>query len=400
MASVRIERDRLSHSDLIIDAVYEGGRAGNAGDDPLSPLLGVSNQGGFRHLGKREKPTLLVITSSMSEPDWPDHLDLETGLFTYFGDNRSPGRELHGTPRWGNLMLRDLFARTHGGPKQRLEVPPILVFTNAATYRDVRFRGLAVPSAAGMPATEDLVAVWRSARGERFQNYKATFTLLATSKIRRAWLNDIQARNTFSSHAPAEWIEWVNGGPPQPLRSIPTVRHRTKLEQLPETESDRRMLRAIYERFKEDPYEFEECAAQIAEMLLPSIVDRDLTRRSRDGGRDAIGSYRIGSDVNGIKVDFALEAKCHQPNSAVGVKEMSRLISRLRYRQFGVLVTTSYVHSQAYEEVLEDQHPVLIISARDIIRILKNAGMRDVNDTERWLDARFSAPAKRKSNLP
>jgi hypothetical protein len=33
-----------------------------------------------------------------------------------------------------------------------------------------------------------------------------------------------------------------------------------------------------------------------------------------------------------------------------GVREMSRLISRLRHRQFGVLVTTSYVDNQAYRE--------------------------------------------------
>jgi hypothetical protein len=25
------------------------------------------------------------------EPDWPDEVDLCTGAFTYFGDNRSPG---------------------------------------------------------------------------------------------------------------------------------------------------------------------------------------------------------------------------------------------------------------------------------------------------------------------
>src|SRR5262245_6917852 len=92
MTSVRFTRDSLSNSDLLLDAIYEGGRAGNAGDDPLGPLLGVSNQGGFRHLGKKERPELLAITTSMNEPDWPDHLDLETGLFTYFGDNRRPGR--------------------------------------------------------------------------------------------------------------------------------------------------------------------------------------------------------------------------------------------------------------------------------------------------------------------
>jgi len=395
MTSVRIPREELRQSDLTIDAIYEGGRVGNAGDDPLGPLLGVSNQGGFRHLGRRERPSLLVITSSMNEPDWPDHLDLETGLFTYYGDNRRPGRDLHGTPRWGNQMLRDLFARAHGDRSQRADVAPVLVFRTAGTYRDVRFLGLAVPGASGMPATEDLVAIWRSARGERFQNYRAIFTILDCGHISRGWLDDIRSGRANSVNAPKEWSEWIEGGQPAPLRSSPSLRYRTKTDQLPESEPDRRILKAIYERFKSDPYEFEECAVQLAEMLLPSIVDRDLTRRSRDGGRDAVGWYRVGSDTNGIKVEFALEAKCYLPTSSVGIKETSRLISRLRHRQFGILVTTSYVHAQAYQEILEDQHPILIVSGRDIATILKNAGIRDEQSAINWMAAQFSNPAPR-----
>ena len=63
---------------------------------------------------------------------------------------------------------------------------------------------------------------------------------------------------------------------------------------------------------------------------------------------------------------------------------MSRLISRIRYRQFGIMVTTSYVHKQAYEEVIEDQHPILIISASDIARILRQNSIMSV-DVEDWL---------------
>jgi hypothetical protein len=36
-------------ADLLVDAVYQGGRNGNASDDPLPHLVGVSNQGGFRY---------------------------------------------------------------------------------------------------------------------------------------------------------------------------------------------------------------------------------------------------------------------------------------------------------------------------------------------------------------
>ena len=72
-------------ADLVVDAVYEGGRSGNAGDDPLPRLIGVSNQGGFRYLGNVDAPQLIVLTSSFNDPDWPDHVDRETGIVTYFG---------------------------------------------------------------------------------------------------------------------------------------------------------------------------------------------------------------------------------------------------------------------------------------------------------------------------
>lgn len=395
MAVVRIPREALTESDLILDAVYEGRRAGNAGDDPLGPLLGVSNQGGFRHLGRRERPHLLVITSSMTEPDWPDFLDLETGLFTYYGDNRKPGLDLHGTPRWGNEMLRDLFRRSHAIPPERTDTPPILVFRTAGTYRDVRFLGLAVPGAPGLPGTQDLVAIWRHSDGQRFQNYRAIFTILNVGSISRAWIRDIRKGTPVTDNAPKEWLAWIRTGQAVPLKSAPTVSHRSKEQQLPEYADDKRMLATIYRLFQQRPHEFEACAATLAEMLLPGIVSVDLTRMSRDGGRDAIGRYRIGSDIAAIEVDFALEAKLYGPEGSVGVRDTNRLISRLRYRQFGILVTTSYVNAQAYKEIQEDEHPVLIISGSDIVATLKQAGMRDHAAVEDWIIARFSNPAKR-----
>jgi hypothetical protein len=45
-------------------------------------------------------------------------------------------------------------------------------------------------------------------------------------------------------------------------------------------------------------------------------------------------------------------------------------LSRIRHRQFGVLVTTSAIARQAYEEVRQDRHPIIFISGRDISEIL------------------------------
>ena len=389
MSLARLTFTELPATDLVVDAVYEGGRAGNSSDDPLSRLLGVSNQGGFRHLGRKEKPHLLVITTSMNEPDWPDSLDVETGVFSYYGDNRVPGLELHATPRWGNAMLRDLFARAHGGSAGRREVPPVLVFRKADKYRDVRFLGLAIPGGVGMSSTQDLVAIWRHASGERFQNYRAMFTILDAPTLSRAWLSDIRGGNPHSDNAPSAWRVWADGGQPQALRSEPIVTHRTKIEQLPRDGAGVRMLAMVHAHFSKRPHDFEHCAARLAEMLLPNIVTIDVTRPSRDGGRDAVGRYRVGADRTSIEVDFALEAKCYAADASVGVKETARLISRLRHRQFGILVTTSYVNMQAYKEIQEDRHPVLIVSGIDIVEILKRTGIRDDSAVAAWLASTF-----------
>lgn len=75
--------------------------------------------------------------------------------------------------------------------------------------------------------------------------------------------------------------------------------------------------------------------------------------------------------------------------NAVGVKEISRLIARLRPRNFGVFVTTSYFGSQVYDEVRSDQHPIALICARDVVEALREKGYGDVAAVQAWLDNRF-----------
>ena len=84
-----------------------------------------------------------------------------------------------------------------------------------------------------------------------------------------------------------------------------------------------------------------------------------------------------------------MEAKCYDFSNGVGVRETSRLISRLRYRQFGVIVTTSYLSEQAYKEIIEDNHPILVISAIDIANILISAGYATVDTVREWLKSNY-----------
>ena len=91
-----------------------------------------------------------------------------------------------------------------------------------------------------------------------------------------------------------------------------------------------------------------------------------------------------------IQVTFALEAKCFKPGrTGVGTEHTSRLISRLRHRQFGVFVTTSYVSEQAYREIVEDGHPILIIAGVDIVHLLYRNGFTNSTSVKEWLECTF-----------
>lgn len=371
--------------DLVVDRVYQGGRAGNAGDDRISKLVGTSNQGGFRYLGTLDSLKLVVLVSSFSDPNWPDQVELETGLLTYFGDNKKPGCQLLETKRFGNQILDQLFAMAHGSDSQRRCVPPILVFASTGTYRDTKFVGLAVPGATGLTSNEDLVAVWRSTCGQRFQNYRAVFTLLNTPIVSRRWINEIKVGNPHTGAAPHAWSDWIQRKHYNALAVKPTIAWRTKAEQLPQTDKERGIIVAIHSEFRTHATDFEYCAVELVRMMDDRFGEMVVTRPTRDGGRDAVGTYRIAKGPAAVTVDFALEAKCYAIDNPVGVSETSRLISRLRHRQFGILVTTSYVSEQAYREIVEDEHPIGILAAVDIARLLINKGYGEQAALSIWL---------------
>ena len=75
----------------------------------------------------------------MNDPDWPDSIDRDTGVFTYYGDNKKAGGNLINTGRDGNRILENVFAAARSGRDGRAKVPPILLFAKAGSYRDVIF---------------------------------------------------------------------------------------------------------------------------------------------------------------------------------------------------------------------------------------------------------------------
>jgi hypothetical protein len=377
--AIRVPFHQLANADLTVGAIYEGGTSGTAADDPMARLLPCGNQGGFRIRGSRSHHSyrMALLYTSGSDPDWPDSLDVETGVFTYFGDNKSPGRELHDSRRGGNELLRFTFACLHGVPPSRETVPPFFIFRKAqpGSGRDVEFLGLAVPGAADVSPLDDLVAVWRTKNRERFQNYQAVFTVLDVGNVPRSWVAELTAGVALGASVPGPFRAWVENGTYAPLEAPRTLDYRTPAEQTPTDLGDVDLIDAVYRHFRPDPFRFEACAIELWKMLAKESVTVTATRRTRDSGRDAFGTYSLGPAGDRIHLDFSLEAKCYAPRNGCGVKETSRLISRLRHRQFGVFVTTSYVGPDPYKEIRQDGHPVVIIAGRDICEVLKQHGM-------------------------
>jgi len=391
----KISFSNLKDTDFYVDAVYSGGTEKNLSSEVLSKLMHVGNSGGFRKCkktvnGKKINSSAYVcIYTTGEEIEWRDEVDRTLGRFTYWGDNRTPGRALTQTSLGGNAFLQEAFSYLNHG--LRKQIAPIFVFQKYCG-RDVIFLGLAVPGDRRINPQDSLVAVWAQNNNGRYQNYKAIFTILDIPQIDRRWLNDLEYGDGYNSrYAPKVWKEWVDKGKYKPLITEKNpIQYRKANEQIPPFGSrEYEMLQYIIDYFK-DPYEFELCACKIAQIMDSNIINLDPTRRVRDGGRDAIGIYRVGSLANGIEIEFALEAKKYKMDHSVGVKETSRLISRIKNRQFGILVTTSFIADQAYKEIIEDGHPIILISGKDIINILYSAGINNIDILKEWLDANYS----------
>jgi hypothetical protein len=380
----------LGEADLIIDAVYEGGNFKDVRADPISKILpGSGNQGGFRIAGKFQAPKFITLYTSGEDKDWPDTLNLNTGQFVYFGDNKTPGHELHDTSKGGNELLRIVFEYLH--TSQRQKIAPFFIFKKYPTNlsaRSVQFKGLAVPGFPGVASTEDLVAIWKTTNGQRFQNYRSIFTVLDIPVIGRKWINDLEDQKFASDTAPQPWIRWRNNGNYEPLTSQPTTIIRSLEQQVPDTPLKKQILKTVWKYFEYTPIAFEAFSARIFQMYDQRVIIDEITRGTIDGGRDAIGRYVLGLNDDPVYAEFSLEAKCYRPSfdgisaNTVGVKEVSRLISRIRHRQFGVLVTTSLVARQAYEEVRTDRHPIIFICGKDIAEILIANGYNTVELVE------------------
>lgn len=210
--------ENLADSKLIVDAIYKGGATSDFGAEPLHhifPKCGIS--GGFRKVRRVDDSTKMayvVLYTTLNEPEWPDSIDNSTGVFKYYGDNRTAGRALTDTNAGGNRLLENVFSILNSnGPYD--DIPPFFIFRNVGIGRDMQFLGVAAPGTCCMSPEHELIALWKTINGSRFQNYEAYFTVLDTGEepITRTWLEKLINDHASSiAYAPAAWRSFINSG--------------------------------------------------------------------------------------------------------------------------------------------------------------------------------------------
>lgn len=59
-----------------------------------------------------------------------------------------------------------------------------------------------MPGAPQVERTDDLVAIWRTTGSERFQNYRAIFSVLNVPTVSRQWINQLLAGEPLGANYP------------------------------------------------------------------------------------------------------------------------------------------------------------------------------------------------------
>lgn len=209
MSDEEVAFEGLTGCDLVPGWIYRGGIKGHQGDDPLHPLLGVGNAGGFRAWGQGGT-RYAALYSTGSEKEWPDHFMDGGDRFVYYGDQRKPGLAALDTPRGGNRLLRRVFEQAASDRvEDRGAIPPLFLFTKAGLGRDVEFHGLAVPAFRGRGEGKGLIEAARDFGDGPVSNYEACFDVIRPVVIERAWIDDLRAGRPLSVHGPAEWFKWI-----------------------------------------------------------------------------------------------------------------------------------------------------------------------------------------------
>lgn len=205
-----VQKIDVRESDLWMNAVYEGGPS--LADEPIHLILGTQNMKGIRPKRRVDgKTAFIALHSTADEIEWPDLLDQSTGIYTYYGDNRTVGNGLFSSD--GNKAIERIFSSDFDTQEGRLTIPPFFIFSAVDGFaaRSVQFKGLAVPGCSGPQEDWCVSKFFRSTTG-KFHNFQFKLTILAERSISKKWINDLINGEITSPNCPDWYQEWIEFG--------------------------------------------------------------------------------------------------------------------------------------------------------------------------------------------
>jgi HJR/Mrr/RecB family endonuclease len=336
--------------------------------------LGVKNSGGVRPRRAEDgRLAFLVLVSShvsvATYNPWDDVIDPLQGRIWYWGDAK--GHPTKTRDDWdGNRYLQHIWLAVN--EERWTDVPPILHFSKLQKGY-VKFNGVAVLT--------ELKDSWMEERGMRVRNYRAGLDVLPIQRVPLSWL---ESRVAGLEHdIPSEWRRYATTGDHGRL-VVYAKRIRTKEEQLPDATSAASAVLA--ELAQLDPFHFERLVVKAFQSTEISHAIEG-TRKTRDGGFDFFGSFRLPPPLS-YTIPLKGEVKRYElDGSGVGPKDVARLVARLQRGEHGVFVTTSYFTKQAQEEVHADGYPVELIAGGRFTGLLQQIGAtRKGQLRPEWLD--------------
>jgi hypothetical protein len=326
---------------------------------------------------------------------WHDEFDLDHGHVRYYGDHK-PG--VLGVPgaTLGNKLLLEAFELHSGNDRSlRLAAPPLLLFRS----RTVHVGGRAVVKGhvefCGAALIERLeYVVQRDAKtGSSFPNIVLDLAVVdlasAGDMLDMRWIDDRRDASLSASdalrHAPASWKHWVDQGRsaiPRVRRRVMSSRVKGRGDQTPSSNTpDAALLAEIYEFFEGRKHSFELLAARVAANALGDHggVYREgwLSRAGGDGGLDFVARLDVGSAASNTPLVILGQAKCVAPTSSISPDEVARVVARLRRGWIGVFVTTGVFSRQAQVEVIDDEYPIVLIPAAELVEHVRRIAARD-----------------------
>jgi hypothetical protein len=361
------------------------GRATSPDDEFLAwinlPGSGMRNMGGIRplkflHLDERTPAAIVLVTNersagSASNP-WENLVDIPHGRIVYWGDAKfDPRRTVDQFP--GNLALKRAYDAVLDS--RMPFVPPILHFSRRETGV-LRFNGLCV--------LERLDLTWFEENGRPVRNYRAHLSILDEEFVDVSWLH-ARVRATepgeLRRDGPRVWERYQDGVIDRLQVWAPRVRATSS--QIPAAGTpDARLLQQLATL---TPTEFEAAVVSLFRELAEVRHNITRTQPTRDGGFDFVGTFTLPPPIQ-YEIPFRGEAKRYAPSTAVGPKDVSRLVARLGRGQYGIFVTTSYFTRQAQEEVLEDQYPTTLVAGADLVRVMREMRVASGGDINpHWL---------------